>query len=236
MIYSISHHFHRGTQLWLLLDWSFRLKWCSQITNSGSVVGATRLGNSVAKKFQIQIIGRFNLQLDGEILHSRHDSCSDWYNVVSGSGIYHNNFFDQGFVTAETCSLHGADVGSEPGHEQELGSLAHFIAALNRDVLFHIPTDMVEEKEHTINNEWNVSFPVAILTEIRRNPNARSSSENRVRKSSKSLPTALQQIWLASKWNTALSWQMTRNSYVKYISVNKSLAQSKSQVYLSYFH
>ena len=67
--------------------------------------------------------------------------------------IYHNNFFDQGFVTAETCPLHGADVGSEPGHEQELGSLAHFIAALKSDVSIHIPTDMVEEKEQTVNNE-----------------------------------------------------------------------------------
>ena len=159
MIYSISHHFHRGTQLWLLLDWSFRLKWCSQITNSGSVVGATRLGNSVAKKFQIQIIGRFNLQLDGEVLHSRHDSCTDWYNVVSGSEIYHNNFFDQGFVTAETCSLHGADVGSEPGHEQELGSLAHFIATLNRDVSFHIPHKWTgHDREEKSRNEWNGSF------------------------------------------------------------------------------
>ena len=88
-----------------------------------------------------------------------HDSCLDWYNVVSGSEIYHNNFFDQGFVTAETCSLHGADVGSEPGHEQELGSLAHFIATLNRDVPFHIPHKWTGHgREEKSRNEWNGSF------------------------------------------------------------------------------
>jgi hypothetical protein len=43
---------------------------------------------------------------------------------------YHDDFFDEGLVTAEPGALHRADVGPQPSHKEELGPLAHFVAAL----------------------------------------------------------------------------------------------------------
>lgn len=49
---------------------------------------------------------------------------------VTVQAVYHNDFFDKGFVAAQSGPLHSTNIGSQPRYEEKLGSLAHLIAAL----------------------------------------------------------------------------------------------------------
>ena len=44
--------------------------------------------------------------------------------------IYHDDFFDEGFVAAKTSSFHCSYVRSQPRNKKELGAFTHFIATL----------------------------------------------------------------------------------------------------------